>query len=139
MDLKEYRKENYLDEAILFFPNHSLRDSTIPYANGQVVKCSNHALATEIHHLCGSGGGAKRVNSLANVIHLCNKTHVWMEENKLAGFVVCCYAKKLKGELDFEELSRIKGKCLPSWLETDQVIQCCEVFPWVEELRKELL
>ena len=93
--------------------------------------------ATDIHHICGSGNGAKRSNELTNIIHVCRTSHGWLEESKLAGFVVCCFAKYQKWELDWEVLERIKGKRLPSWLDTD-AFAMCQQWPEIERYRRTL-
>lgn len=98
----------------------------------------------EVHHIAGSG--SEYHECPANYITLAKPIHDWITEGTIPqgacwypGFVFCCYAKRLKGELDWPLLERCKGKRLPSWLDTDDFIQTCGVFPCVEKMRVELL
>lgn len=76
---------------------------------------------------------------MPNIICVCNPVHVWLERYKLPGFVLCCWAKLAKCELEWDVLEAIKGKKLPGWLETDQFLEQCAWFPWIEDMRKVLV
>lgn len=132
-------------ELLRYFPGDE-RELWLPYPDKRtqwMVVPWRSRLAemegTEIHHICGSGNGAQRVDVDANLISVCRSIHRWLEVYKVAGFVLCCYHKMLCGDPGWDTLQAIKGKLLPSWLETDQVTEACAKFPWIEAMRKELL
>lgn len=143
--LKEYKKINSRHcELEALYPWGSDRELELLYPMGArtnkvIVPGRNNLRGAEVHHICGSGGGAQRVDLTENMICVCNPVHAWLETYKLPGFVLCCYRKMLKKELDLECLSDIKGKLLPGWLETDEMIAQCKQFPFIDQMRKHLL
>lgn len=121
-------------ELHLEFPDETTKLVVIPWRNRL-----DSMEGVELHHICGSGNGAKRVDIETNVIMVCRSIHRWLERYKLAGFVLCCYHKQICGELDWGVLQEIKGKLMPGWLETDQIVSECQKFPWIERMRLSLL
>lgn len=125
-----------------YFPGGNERELILPYPprNGYSLVPGRRLLrGTEVHHICGSGNGAQRVDTSSNMICVCNPVHCWLETYKIPGFVLACWAKLAKCELDWREMERIKGKLLPSWLETDEVRRQCQIFPWLETMRQQLV
>lgn len=145
MDVRQYR-ERYSRHCELerYFPDGDNRDLLIKYpqppriASSVTVPGRQNLRGNELHHICGSGNGAQRQDVVANIICVCNPVHIWLEHHKLPGFVLCCWAKLAKCELEWDTLESIKGKKLPSWLETDEFIRQCEAFPWIETMRRQL-
>jgi hypothetical protein len=149
MGAKEYR-EKFRSHCELerYFPGGNERELAINYPRpsghphqAHVVRVGGrrNLTGTELHHICGSGNGADRVDVDTNMIMVSSPVHNWLETYKLPGFVLCCWAKLAKCELDWETMAAIKGKELPSWLETDPFIQQCKQFPWLEQLRQNLV
>lgn len=103
-----------------------------------VVPGRQNLRGLEVHHICGSGNGAARCDVVTNMICVCNPVHIWLETFKIPGFVLCCWAKLAKCELDWRQMEEIKGKLLPMWLGTDEVDRQCSEFPFIETMRKQL-
>lgn len=128
-----------------YFPGGDMRVLPIPYPKpgGRVhtvhVPGRKNLTGTELHHICGSGNGAERIDVTSNIIMVCGPVHNWLETYKLPGFVLCCWAKLAKCELDWHAMELIKGKQLPGWLETDAFVEQCQPFPWVDQLRRNLI
>lgn len=95
-------------------------------------------LAEQVHHILGSGNGCQRHDVVSNIIHVSLNAHEWLEQHKIAGMVLCCHRKREKGEIDWRLLSELKGKRLPDWFETDQVVDVCRHWTFVEAIRRDL-
>lgn len=138
IDYDQYKAANRDCEVLKWFPG-SYTESTIKYSHGQVLTTRRNQPSTELHHILGSSGGCQRSNHISNVIRVSRIAHEWLEAHKKAGLVLCLYIKRDKGELDWEALSEVLGKDVAGYVETDSVMSCCEEFPWIEEMRYELV
>lgn len=137
MNLSNYRRENPFDEVLTYFPgSFALAELYYPQS-GQRIAVKRPQPGSEIHHLTGALG--RRRNVLSNVVRVCNATHVWLETHKRAGLVLCLWHKREKGELDWAELEGLTRKRFPGCLDVDAYRECCALFPWIEQMRRELL
>ena len=140
-ELKAYRDANPSCELAKYFYVGGEYRYRMSYGGDLIVPRfgSGWPNATDLHHICGSGNGAKRVNVKTNVIHVCSETHMWLEAEKLAGFVLCLYEKRRKGELDWTRLNQIKVKHVRGWLDTDDMKRACAFSEFLERCRVQLL
>mgnify|MGYP006908207180 CR=1 FL=1 len=135
-ELIQYREGNPDCEIWRYF-----RDRTYPRSFGGVWVSEHRRCpgASQLHHICGSGNGARRANEITNIIHVSPEAHEWLDTEKLAGFVLCCFHKRTKGELDWERLNAIKGKYVKGWLDTDEMIRACAISEGLQRMRLKLL
>lgn len=90
----------------------------------------------EIHHICG---GAGRYDFISNMIALCPTWHRFVEDNAIAGRVLCLVIKSRKTppEVDADEFLRCSGMHLAGWLSMDKVVDACP--GWLQPYRLMLI
>lgn len=142
-DLIENYKASFPDcEVAPYFPrvgNEIVYQYERGQKIGQLLFGRRMPQGHHIHHVLGSANGAARENVVTNIMHVSTTAHDWLETHKVAGQVLCFWIKRQKGELNWAELTRIKGKRLPGWISTDDVIEKCVQFPFIEKMRQQLV
>ena len=133
-----YKSANPNCEVLRWFPG-SYDEAELTYELGQCFTTRRIQPSQELHHILGSSGGCKRVDQISDVIQVSRVAHQWLEAHKKAGMVLCLWIKRDKGELDWNALQEIAAKDVKSYLTTSSVASCCERFPWIEEMRLELV
>lgn len=90
----------------------------------------------EVHHIAGRGLDAEVIG---NWISVCQPVHDWLTDHSKPSFVLCAYAKTYKGEADWQTWTACKTIYRPSWLESDDCIEACQPWPFIDDMRQVLI
>ena len=90
----------------------------------------------ELHHIAGRGKGCE---THANYIIVCEPVHAWLTDNSKPGFVLCAYIKTVKNEADWDTWTALKTIYRPSGLESDDCIEACKPWPFIDDMRQILI
>lgn len=138
MNPSDYRSEHDTCELLKHFPIIGGEVVVPGYVRFPIFKGKCEVESHHVHHVIG-GDAMGRTNDKRNILALNVWVHEWVTEHSRAGRVLSCYELQRQGRIDWAFLSQISRKSYPSIMDTDAYIEACARWPFVEQLRTQLI